>query len=172
MSNMKDLNLLKNARSDLEKSVSFLTKRSLPSTPPNFCHVRVVFPNHSCLTIDTASLSALLGCPIATLRVGSSLKVKIHKECLFNAIQSSSTSSHLVQVWKSKHCNRPPPPPPSPHSLPQTQPPWATPSPSLLRTAVVSETVFPASTTCFAIVVSSCFKNIGCGPLKKTFFGI
>ena len=75
MSIMKDLNLLKNAISDLEKSVSFLTKQSLPSTPPNFCHVRVDFPNPSCLSIDTASLSALLGCPIlATLRVGSSLK--------------------------------------------------------------------------------------------------
>ena len=143
MSIMKDLNLLKNAVSDLEKSVSFLTKRSLPSTPPNFCHVRVVFPNPSCLSIDTTYLSALLGCPIlATLRVGSSLKVKSHKECLFNAIQSSSASSHLVQVWKNKHCNRTPPPP-SPHSLPQTQPPWATLSPSLLGTAVVSETVFP-----------------------------
>ena len=34
MSIMKDLNLLKNAVSDLEKSVTFLTKRSLPSTPP------------------------------------------------------------------------------------------------------------------------------------------
>ena len=111
MSIMKDLNLLKNAVSDLEKSVSFLTKRSLPSTPPNFCHVRVVFPNPSCLSIDTTYLSALLGCPIlATLRVGSSLKVKSHKECLFNAIQSSSASSHLVQVWKNKHCNRTPPP--------------------------------------------------------------
>ena len=110
MSIMKDLNLLKNAVSDLEKSVSFLTKRSLPSTPPNFCHVRVVFPNPSCLSIDTTYLSALLGCPIlATLRVGSSLKVKSHKECLFNAIQSSSASSHLVQVWKNKHCNRTPP---------------------------------------------------------------
>ena len=85
MSIMKDLNLLKNAISDLEKSVSFLTKQSLPLTPPNFCHVRVDFPNPSCLSIDTASLSALLGCPtLATLRVGSSLKVKIHKECLFN----------------------------------------------------------------------------------------
>ena len=111
---MKDLNLLKNAVSDLKKSVTSLSKHSLPSTPPNFCHVRVVFPNPSSLTIDIASLSALLGCPVlATLKVGSSLKAKIHKECLFNAIQSSSASSHLVQVWKNKHCNRAPTPIPS-----------------------------------------------------------
>ena len=39
---------------------------------------------------------------ITSIRIGSSLKVKINKECLFNAIKSSSSSSHLVQVWKNK----------------------------------------------------------------------
>ena len=106
MSVMKDLNLLKNTVNELKKSLTHLLKLSLPSTPPNFCHVRVGFPNPSSLMIDTASLSDLLGCPALTSqRVGSSLKVKIHKECLFNAIQSSSPSSHLVQVWKNNLCS-------------------------------------------------------------------
>ena len=116
---MKELNQLKDIVKELKKSVALLSNKSLQSTPPNFCHVRVILHNPSYITIDNASLSDLLGCPIInSLRVGSSLKVKIPKECLYTAIQSSSASSHLVQVWKNKHCSH--------TTAPSTQKPTST----------------------------------------------
>ena len=74
-------------------------------TVPNSCHVCVTFPSHtSPIPCNDGSISSLLGCPILSLsRVGTStLKVKIHKECLHRALSSGNIASHFVKIWRHK----------------------------------------------------------------------
>ena len=102
---MKEVNLLKNSVNDLKKSLTHISKVSLQSAPPNFCHIRVVFPNPSCLSLDKLSLSNLLNCPVITcIRIGSSWKVKIHTfrslTLFFNRLTAGKCSeeSHKIHL--------------------------------------------------------------------------
>ncbi len=116
---MKDINLLRNEVKDLKKDISLLHRQKQSTSVPSTCHIKVSFP-HSVLPLppDPVKVSNLLGCPVLCIsRVGPcSLKVKIPKECLHNALTSSEPNSHLVHVWRNRiyrpHISSPPPPTP------------------------------------------------------------
>ena len=102
---MKDINLLRNEVKDLKKDISLLHHQKQSTSVPSTCHIKVSFPHHAPpLPPDPDLVKSLLGCPVLCVsRVGpTSLKVKIPKECLHNAITSSRSNSHMVHVWKNR----------------------------------------------------------------------
>ena len=102
---MKDINLLRNEVKDLKKDISLLHHQKQSTSVPSTCHIKVSFPHHAPpLPPDPDLVKSLLGCPVLCVsRVGpTSLKVKIPKECLHNAITSSRSNSHMVYVWKNR----------------------------------------------------------------------
>ena len=115
---MKDINLLRDDINDLKREVAHLNCQAQPSPHIDTCHIKVYFPSPCTPVLDPTAVSNLLGCPslLVTRISPKSIKVKILKSCLYNALQSSDSTSHLVYIWKN--CvNRPPSnttmPPPS-----------------------------------------------------------
>ena len=101
---MRDINLLRNDFNDLKREVSRLNHlNQSPAVAIDTCHIKVYFPGPSTPVLDPAAVSNLLGCPslLVTCISPKSIKVKIPKSCLYKAMQSSDSSSHLVYVWKN-----------------------------------------------------------------------
>ena len=115
---MKDINLLRDDINDLKREVAHLNCQAQPSPHIDTCHIKVYFPSPCTPVLDPTAVSNLLGCPslLVTHISPKSIKVKILKSCLYNALQSSDSTSHLVYIWKNR-VNRPPSnttmPPPS-----------------------------------------------------------
>ena len=97
---MKELNMLKESMRTLVSEVSILHRDKAAATrAPSTCHVSVLCKQ----PCSAHELPSLLGCPVlitVLLGAGLSWKVKIHKENLYNALQSSS-ESHSVHIWKN-----------------------------------------------------------------------
>ena len=89
---MKELNMLKESMRTLVSEVSILHRDKAAATrAPSTCHVSVLCQQ----PCSAHELPSLLGCPVLnTVLVGAGLswKVKIHKENLYNALQSSSVT--------------------------------------------------------------------------------
>ena len=101
---MKDINLLRNEVNALKIDVGALHRQKQPTSVPSTCHIKVSFPSPvSSATADPCVMGNLLNCPVlhVTRITVSSFKVKILRNCLYNALQSSNPVSHLVNIWKS-----------------------------------------------------------------------
>ena len=97
---MKEVNSLKDTVKSLKQDVSTLFN-ILSSRIPSTCHIhsRVSEP---CSEQD---LSSLIGCPVINavqVNAGLSWKAKIHTQCLYDALQSSS-DTQSVRIWRNNH---------------------------------------------------------------------
>ena len=92
--------MLKESMRTLVSEVSILHRDKAAATrAPSTCHVSVLCKQ----PCSAHKLPSVLGCPVLyTVLVGAGLswKVKIDKENLYNALQSSS-ESHSVHIWKN-----------------------------------------------------------------------
>ena len=117
--------MLRSDVEDLKKEISFLThnNQSQPASASalDTCHVKVYFPGSTSHVQSPVEVSRLLGCPVLLVSPISakSIKVKIPKISLFDSLQSSDPTSHLVYVWKNRVTRHPTtsshPPPSSQH---------------------------------------------------------
>ena len=97
---MKEVNSLKDTVKSLKKDVSILFNKS-GSRIPGTCHIHIRV-SEPCSEHD---LSSLIGCPVINavqVNAGLSWKVKIHKQCLYDALQSSS-DTHSVRIWRNNN---------------------------------------------------------------------
>ena len=95
---MKELNSLKETVRTLKGEVTSLHREKQTLRAPSTCHISI-----ACKTPRTASeLPSLLGCPILnTVQVGRYWKAKIHRHCLYDALQSTS-DTHSVHICMGK----------------------------------------------------------------------
>ena len=100
---MKDLNLLREDVINLKRDIVALHREKQSSTVPSTCHIKVYFPHSVTPPSTDSEVSQLLSCSVVRVtRVSPfSLKVKIPRVCLFNALQSSAPNSHLVHIGKN-----------------------------------------------------------------------
>ena len=119
---MKEVNML---RSDVEgpkreASSQSRDNQSQPSSAFDTCHVKVYFPSLTSPDLTPVDVSRFLGCPVLLVSSISakSIIVKIPQISLFDSLQSSDPTLHLVYVWKNQVTRHPTT---SSHHLPSSQ---------------------------------------------------
>ena len=124
---MKKLNSLKEEVRSLKKDLSTLYPERNSSQATSSCHIYVHLLSYN---VSEADLPSVINCPVlSATKVGFSWKVKIPRDCLHNALSSSSPHSHFVWIWRNKENLV------IPHRIPRSSVPTTTETTTVLKVA-------------------------------------